>query len=107
MGRTVYNKLIRDRIPEIITQSGKAYGIEVMSLEEYEQALLEKIVEEAMEVRQADNEHIKTELADLQEVIDGILFLKGISRQSLRIEQRSRRNLRGGFRKRLRLLWTE
>ena len=107
MPRIVYNKLIRDRIPEIIAGSGKAYEIETMPADEFECSLLEKLVEEAREVQQADREHIKTELADLSEVLDTLLALQGISRQGLRAEKRRRRKERGGFEKRLKLLWTE
>jgi predicted house-cleaning noncanonical NTP pyrophosphatase (MazG superfamily) len=107
MSRIVYNKLVRDRIPEIIAQNGKTYGAESMSPEEFERGLLEKLIEEAREAQQADDTQLKTELADLQEVIDALLVLKGISRQVLRAEQRSRRRERGGFKKHLKLLWTE
>ena len=107
MERKIYNKLIRDRIPEIIEQDGKHYMVESMALLEYEQALLEKLVEEAQEARKADEAHIKNELADILEVIDALLVLKGLSRQTLRKEQLRRRNERGGFEKRLKLLWTE
>lgn len=107
MAKITYNKLIRDRIPEIIEQDGKNYAVESMALVEYEQALLEKLVEEAKEAQRADDAHIKGELADILEVIDALLALKGLSRQTIRTEQRRRRNERGGFEKRLKLLWTE
>ena len=107
MPRIFYDKLIRDRIPEIIAQSGKSCRVESMTDDEYELELAKKLVEEAGEVEQADNDHIKTELADLLEVVDALLVLKGISRHSLRAEQRRRRSERGGFEKRIKLLWTE
>ena len=107
MAKITYNKLIRDRIPEIIEQEGKHYYVETMTPVEYEKALLEKLVEEAKEARWADEAHIKTELADILEVIDALLELKCLSRQALRREQRLRRSKRGGFEKRLKLLWTE
>jgi len=107
MTKITYNKLIRDRIPEIIERDGKRYAVETMQPREYEKALLEKLIEEAHEVQQADEVHIKTELADILEVIDTLLHLKGISPQSVRSMQRRRRNERGGFEKGLMLLWTE
>ena len=42
--RIEYNKLIRDRIPEIIASEGKTYATEVMKVQEYQQALLKLIV---------------------------------------------------------------
>ncbi len=107
MTRITYNKLIRDKIPEIIEQDGKRYAVTTMNLVEYEKSLLEKLVEEALEAQKADDAHIKTELADILEVIDGLLEIKGISRQAIRSEQHRRRSERGGFEKRLKLLWTE
>lgn len=107
MAKIVYNKLIRDRIPEIIEQDGKQYAVETMSPGAYQEALLEKLVEEAQEAQKADESHLKTELADLLEVIDALLLQRGISRQAVRSEQRQRRRERGGFEKRLKLLWTE
>lgn len=107
MSRIVYNKLVRDRIPEIIAGSGKTCEMATLSFDEFERALLEKLIEEAREAQQADDEYLKTELADLSEVMDALLALKGISRDALRAEQRRRRKERGGFKKRLKLLWTE
>jgi predicted house-cleaning noncanonical NTP pyrophosphatase (MazG superfamily) len=107
MPRITYNKLIRDRIPEIIADSGKTCEIEILSPGEFEHHLLEKLIEEAREAQQADGLKLKTELADLLEVVDALLEFKGISRQSVRAEQRLRRKERGGFEKRLKLLWTE
>ncbi len=107
MAKITYNKLIRDRIPEIIEQDGRRYAVEAISTEEYMKALLDKLVEEAKEAQKADNDHIKTELADILEVIDALLLQQGISRQAVRSEQRQRRSKRGGFEKRLKLLWTE
>lgn len=107
MPRITYNKLIRDHIPAIIAESGKTCETEKLSPDEFERGLLEKLVEEAQEAQQADPAQLKTELADLLEVIDALLTTKGISRQAVRQEQRRRRKERGGFAKRLKLLWTE
>jgi len=51
-----YNKLVHDHIPEIIQNSGKRCSVEIMTELEYRQALLEKLVEEALEARQASAE---------------------------------------------------
>ena len=49
-----YNKLVRDRIPEIIAAEGRQYATETMADTEYRQALLVKLVEEAQEVADAE-----------------------------------------------------
>jgi len=102
-----YNKLVRDRIPEIIQNSGKRFSVEIMTEPEYRQALLEKLVEEAMEARQASAEEFVTEIADLQEVIAAILNVWQISPELVWQVQCKRQVERGGFEQRLKLLWTE
>lgn len=106
--RIEYNKLVRDRIPEIIEADGREYGIKVMDDAEYKQALLTKLIEEAQEVATADSddERIK-ELADLQEVLDSIVTAFEISGDDIQKRQTERRQERGGFQKRIKLLWTQ
>jgi len=105
--RQDYNKLVRDRIPEIIENCGKHCSVEIMPELEYRQALLEKLVEEALEARQASAEEFVAEIADLQEVIAAILNVWQISPELVRQLQRQRHVERGGFEQRLKLLWTE
>ena len=108
--RKEYNKLVRDRIPEIIRESGREYAVEVMSDTEYCRTLWDKLVEEAQEAREAARsrpEYTVTELADLYEVLDAVMAANDIERAAVLEEQRNRRSERGGFVKRLRLLWVE
>lgn len=105
--RQEHNKLVRDSIPEIIRQSGKQCEVALMSEAEFSQALREKLLEEAQEAVVASPENLVSELADLQEVIDALLVVYGIERESLIKEQTRKRTERGGFEQRLRLLWTE
>ncbi len=102
--QTEYNKLIRDRIPEILTGAGYTYDIVTMNEQEYQQALREKLVEEALEAASADSQHLITELADLHEVIDALTTSNGITPGDVRAEQERRRAERGGFTQRFRLL---
>jgi predicted house-cleaning noncanonical NTP pyrophosphatase (MazG superfamily) len=78
-----------------------------MTETEYIQALREKIVEEAQEVANASQEEILSELADLYEVIEALAIAHNFTKESILIEQQKRRQERGGFEKRIRLLWTE
>jgi len=106
--RKEYNKLVRDRIPEIIRASGRECAVEVMSDSEYRDALWQKLVEEAAEgcdASRESTESIITELADLYEVIDAIMTNHGIQEKTVLEEQERRRLNRGGFEGRLRLLW--
>lgn len=105
--RRNYNKLVRDRIPEIIQNSRKHCAVEILLEVEYRQALLEKLVEEAQEVCQAAPDELVTELADLHEVITALMIAWQIAPERVQQVQRQRHAERGGFERRLKLLWTE
>ncbi|NMG59389.1 nucleotide pyrophosphohydrolase [Geitlerinema sp. P-1104] len=97
-------KLVRDRIPEIIENSGKQYQIEYLNQDDYRQTLRDKLIEEAQEAAQADDDHLLSELADLREVIDALLTSYQISPESLNQRQQQRYQERGGFEQQIRLL---
>ena len=78
--KKVYNKLIRDRIPEIIEGTGKSCRVRTLDLEEYCVELKKKLVEEANEVNgTVDKESLIKEIADVLEVIDALKVAYGIS----------------------------
>lgn len=105
--RKVYNKLVRDRIPEIIKAAGNQCSTEVLSDNEYQQALRQKLIEEAHEAATATGSDFVKELADLYEVIDGLMAIHDIDRDIVMKIQEERRAERGSFNKRFRLLWAE
>ena len=94
---TPYNKLVRDRIPEIIQASGRRCEAVPMADGAYRRALLDKLVEEAGEVARADPDQIVSELADLCKVLDALLDAHGIDRNTVVAEQQRRRAERGGL----------
>lgn len=106
MAKITYNKLVRDHIPEIIHLAGKYCQTTVMDETEYRQALLEKLIEEAQEAHDASLGDLITELADVLEVVDNILQAYGLSFDDARNIQAARRQERGGFEKRLKLIWS-
>lgn len=105
--KTWHNKLVRDRIPEIIAAEGRQCGTQIMSDDEYRRALLSKLVEEAQEVAAADRDELVKEIADLYDVIDALLSAFDLDETRIREVQKKRRDERGGFEQRLKLLWTE
>jgi predicted house-cleaning noncanonical NTP pyrophosphatase (MazG superfamily) len=107
MPRKLYNKLIRDRIPEILRSQEIPFAVETMSLTEHQQALRQKLMEEAQEAAEASIANLPMEIADLLEVIDAALDAYGLSRAQVLACQQERRVARGAFTQRLRLLWTE
>lgn len=105
--RKTYNKLVRDRIPEIIAAEGREYATKIMEDGEYRQALLAKLVEEAQEAAEAEPGELVKELADMYEVIDALLLAFDLDRDAIRVVQQKRRDERGGFEQRIKLVWTE
>lgn len=101
---TRYSKLVRDRIPEIIEREGRACVVEKVSNDEFLRLLDDKLLEEAKEVVEAASDDKIGELADLFEVLDAILEARAIDREAVLAAQRERRERRGGFRDRLKLL---
>ncbi|MAU13506.1 MAG: nucleotide pyrophosphohydrolase [Anaerolineaceae bacterium] len=105
MSRIVYNKLVRDRIPEIITAQGKPHEVAVVSEADYRALLFDKLQEEAAELATGDN--LAEELADIYEVLDAIIAANGLSADEIATVKAQKREKRGGFTKRIKLLWVD
>ena len=90
----VYNKLVRDKIPEIIEASGKTCETEILSDEEYLQMLDTKLDEELAEYHQ---EQYIEELADLLEVLYATAKARGYSIEELEQVRVEKQKARGGF----------
>lgn len=70
MERKVFNKLVRDNIPNKISKNGEYYSIRTLSDEEFEEAVDKKLIEELDEVLSAKTkDELKEELADLMEMV--------------------------------------
>lgn len=93
-----YDKLIRDKIPEIIKAQGKMAIIEEMDDIIYKEYLDIKLSEELNEYIEEDSVE---ELADLVEVVYAILDYKGVSLQEFEKIRTSKAERRGAFSKRL------
>ena len=90
----MYNKLVRDNIPNIIEQKGQKPITRILSEEEYLLELNKKLQEEVNEYLQ---ENDTEELADIMEVILGILDTKGISFAELEEIRKNKATKRGAF----------
>lgn len=93
-----YNKLIRDKIPEIITKKGLNPIIHIADYEEYREKLRYKLKEEVNEYAQSGD---KKELSDIIEVIYAICNFEGIDIEELETIRKNKREERGGFEKRI------
>lgn len=93
----IFKKLVRDKIPEIIAANGEKAVIRTLGENEFAEALLQKLVEEAQEAKQAAGDELKSEIADIYEVIDAMLATKGFSKEEITKIQNEKREKRGGF----------
>lgn len=98
MGVIKYNKLVRDRIPEIIEKCGKKAIVEELGNQEYKKCLDIKLGEELQEYLSEDS---VDELADLVEVIYAILKYKGVDVDEFESIRKRKADERGAFDKRL------
>ena len=72
----VYNKLVRDNIPNIIKTKGEEPIIKVLDDETYKKELEKKLYEEYEEVLEASGEERVEELADILEIIKALARLQ-------------------------------
>lgn len=98
----IYNKLVRDRIPEIIEADGRRCEVRVLDQNEYVERLNQKLEEELQEYRKS---HDVAELVDLLEVIYAIASHHGMDRDEVEHVRMAKRTQRGGFDRRLLLTW--
>ncbi|MDD3662446.1 MAG: nucleoside triphosphate pyrophosphohydrolase [Candidatus Pacebacteria bacterium] len=93
-----YNKLVRDKIPEIIEADNEKCEIEVLSDEKYLEMIDAKLDEEIAEYHQDKN---LEELADLMEVIFAATRARGYSIEELEAVRVAKESKCGGFHKKI------
>lgn len=98
MGVITYNKLVRDKIPEIIESDGKTCKTEILADAEYLKMIDAKLDEELAEYHRDQNIE---ELADLMEVIYAAALVRGYSIKDLDMVREKKAQERGGFEKRI------
>lgn len=93
-----YNKLVRDRIPEIIESSGKICKTEILDDAAYLEMIDRKLSEELEEYLE---DKTVEELADLMEVIFAAAAARGYTSEQLEKIRAEKAEKRGGFRERI------
>lgn len=94
----IYNKLVRDRIPEVIESTNKKYSMRTLGSSEHEVEIKRKLLEELKEYQEAtSNEEAVEELADLLELIYAVLPLHDSTMEELEKVRAAKREKRGGF----------
>lgn len=103
-----YNKLVRDRIPEVIIKSGKKLSSRILDKNEYEYELKKKIDEEMTEYKEATTDKgAVEELADILELLHAAVKIHGSSIEELEKVRKAKAEKRGGFEKRVFLIEVE
>jgi len=93
-----YDKLVRDKIPEIVKARGGTAVIHLANEAEYWTKLKDKLREEVEEFCAAENQE---ELADIQEVLLAVQAYKKFDPQAVEAVRRKKSDERGGFEKRI------
>lgn len=101
----IYNKLVRDRIPEIIEKSGKSYRTRILNATEFLNELNKKLEEELAEYLATDTaSNALEELADMMEILYALAEAHDSSPEELEQIREEKASVRGGFSKRIYLL---
>ena len=101
--KKIYNKLVRDRIPEIIMASGAECKTEILSDERYVEMIDKKLDEELAEYHKDKS---LEELADLVEVIYAATLARGYTIDELEAVRVKKATERGAFAKKILLIET-
>ena len=98
MAETHYNKLVRDKIPEIIQANGATPIVHTATPTEFRSALIEKLAEECLEFQENP---CKDELADVLEVVHGLCDCLGFDIADVEAHREAKQAKRGGFQQRI------
>lgn len=90
----LHNKLVRDKIPDIIKGSGRKCKTKVLSDKDYVFELERKLSEEVHEYKLDKN---PDELCDVLEVVYALAAARGMSLEELEAKRIAKREARGGF----------
>lgn len=94
----IYNKLVRDKIPGIITADGETCKTRILSDEEYMEALDAKLNEEVAEYQKDKS---LEEMADILEVLHAICVARGYLLDELEAARANKTDKKGGFCKKI------
>ncbi|MCM3691492.1 nucleoside triphosphate pyrophosphohydrolase [Neobacillus niacini] len=104
----IYNKLVRDHVPQVIESTGKQFSTRILNDEEYIKELKNKSFEELQEYVNADNDvNAIEELADLLEIIHALATCHGASIEEVEEVRRKKAEKRGGFEEKIFLIEVE
>lgn len=92
-----YNKLVRDKIPAVISEAGKTCETDFLDDNTYLKELNVKLKEELEEFKSASQDEVAGEIADVIEVLYAIAATKGFSEEDIERIRIQKKDKRGGF----------
>ena len=102
--KKLYHKLVRDRIPEIIEETGKDFAVRQERGDRLHDYAMRKLQEEVMEF--VENPCAE-EAADIMEIMNFICYRLGIQEHTILAEATAKHVKRGGFDMGYILEWVE
>lgn len=94
------NKLVRDKVPNLVTKDGGSYTLKLLSPLEHQHEITNKLVEELSEYRAAETkDEAIEELVDMVELIHAALTLHGVSIEEFEQIREEKKKKKGGFEK--------
>lgn len=99
MPRFKFDKLVRDKIVGSIIGSGATAKYITLSDSELKKELVNKIIEEAKEISNADKADIASEIADVQQAIDDLIELYDLKTEDINKAKKAKLDKAGAFKK--------
>jgi predicted house-cleaning noncanonical NTP pyrophosphatase (MazG superfamily) len=102
MKKIKYNKLIRDKIPEIIRRDNAVPKISYLNNKRFIVELKKKLLEEGSELQETnDKKSVLNELSDILEIIQSIAKTEKILWRNVEEKRKLKNKERGGFKKKI------
>lgn len=99
MARFLFRKLVRDKIVDAQIASGARPSYYALTDAEHKKALVEKLTEEGGEILGIDEVRVAEEIADVQQVLDDLKRLYGVSDADIKKAQKKKNDKYGPFEK--------
>ncbi len=107
MEKIYYNKLCRDKVPDIIASKGFECEVREVDHDEYKREIIRKVFEEASGVsNHSGREGLLKELADLMITVDAVKKEYGISNEELQTAVEQSLEEKGGYEHMYYLAWS-
>lgn len=107
MAKHYFNKLVRDKIPQIIDARGGSYKIKKVSTKISLTLLKKKLIEESKEVLVAKKDEVLNELCDVLQILVSISELEKIKFQDIQKKMKGKEKTNGAYKDGVFLIWSD